>query len=118
MVEQFVQNYFTGQFGLLLGAVAAGLMLFGLGHIRRFAEVLANGAMPGVSATPEYVAYRKFEVYRAAFEGLYADAVVSDKERAMLDRLRIKLGIQSGDALAIEEEIRRETEAGKATTSA
>lgn len=118
MVEQFVQNYFTGQFGLLLGAVAAGLMLFGLGHIRRFAEALANGAMPEVSATPEYVAYRKLEVYRAAFEGLYADAVISDKERATLDRLRIKLGIQPGDALALEEDVSRETEAGKAAALA
>jgi hypothetical protein len=114
MVEQFVQNYFTGQFGLLLGAVTAGLMLFGLGHIRRFAEALANGAMPEVSATPEYVAYRKLEVYRAAFEGLYADGLVSDKERAMLDRHRIKLGIAPGDALAKEEEVSRETKAGKA----
>jgi hypothetical protein len=118
MVEQFVQNYFTGQFGLLLGAVAAGLMLFGIGHIRHFAEALANGAMPTVSATPEYVAYRKLEVYRAAFEGLYADAVVSDKERAMLDRLRVKLGIAPGDALALEEEVSRETEAGKAAALA
>lgn len=114
MVEQFVQNYFTGQFGLLLGAVTAGLMLFGLGHIRRFAESLANGAMPAVSATPEYVAYRKLEVYRAAFEGLYADALVSDKERVTLDRLRITLGIALGDALAIEDEVSRETEALKA----
>ena len=114
IVEQFVQNYFTGQFGLLLGAVAAGLMLFGIGHIRHFAEALANGAMPEVSATPEYVAYRKLEVYRAAFEGLYSDAILSDKERATLDRLRIKLGIQPGDALAIEQEVRRETAAGKA----
>jgi hypothetical protein len=53
-------------------------------------------------------------VYRAAFEGLYADLVVSDKERATLDRLRIKLGIQPGDALAIEQEVSRETDAVKA----
>jgi len=113
IVEQFVQNFFTGHFGLLIGAVAAGLMLFALGHIRRFAAALANGAMPEVSATPEYLAFRKLEVYRAAFEGLYADGVVSDKERATLDRLRFKLGIQPGDALAIEEDVSRETDAGK-----
>jgi len=113
IVEQLVQNFFTGQFGILIGAVAAGLMLFALGHIRHFAAALANGAMPEVSATPEYVAFRKLEVYRAAFEGLYADAVVSDKERATLDRLRLKLGIQPRDALAIEEDVSRESAAGK-----
>ena len=113
IVEQFVQNFFTGQFGIVIGAVAAGLMLFALGHIRRFAAALANGAMPEVSATPEYVAFRKLEVYRAAFEGLYADAVVSEKERSALERLRIKLGIQPRDALAIEQAVCSETEAGK-----
>ena len=86
-------------------------MLFGLGHIRRFAETLANHAMPDVSATPEYVAYRKLEVYRAAFEGLFADAVVSEKERATLDRLRIKLAIRPADAQAIESQVREEMQA-------
>jgi hypothetical protein len=108
VVEQFVQNYFNGQFGLLFGAVAAGLMLFGMEHIRHFAGKVANGAMPAVSATPEYVVYRKLEVYRAAFEGLYADATVSEKERAMLERLRVKLGIQVGDAGTIEGQVREE----------
>lgn len=61
--------------------------------------------MPAVSATPEYVVYRKLDVYRAAFEGLYADAAASEKERAMLDRLRMKLGIQAADAQAIEEQV-------------
>jgi len=111
IVEQLVQNWFTGRFGLLVGAVAAGLLLFALGPIRHFAEALSNGAMPGVAATPEYVAFRKLEVYRAAFEGLYADASVSEKERAMLERLRIKLAIRSADALAIEDEVREEREA-------
>jgi hypothetical protein len=111
MVEQFMQNYFTGQFGLLFGAIAAGLMLFAIGPIRHFAEALANGAMPNVTATPEYVAYRKLEVYRAAFEGLFADAAVSDKERATLDRLRVKLAIRPADALAIESQVREEMQA-------
>jgi len=117
VVEQFMQNYFNGKFGLLFGAVAAGLMLFGLDHIRHFARKVANGAMPAVSPTPEYVAYRKLEVYRAAYEGLYADATVSEKERATLDRLRIKLGIQPGDAQAIENEVREETRAGTAASA-
>jgi hypothetical protein len=108
VVEQLVSNYFNGQFGVLLGAIVAGLMLFGLDHIRHFAGRIANEAMPTVSATPEYVAYRKLEVYRAAFEGLNADAQITDKERAMLEKLRLKLGIQPGDAAALEEDMRGE----------
>ena len=108
IVEQFVQNYFSAQFGTLLGAVTAGLMLFGLGPIRRFAESLVNGAMPNVAPTTDYLAFRKLEVYRSAFESLYADEVISDKERAMLDRLRIKLAILPGDAIAVERDVRGE----------
>jgi hypothetical protein len=105
VVEQLVSNYFNGQFGVLLGAIVAGLMLFGLDHIRNFAGKLAHGAMPSVSPTPEYLSYRKLEVYRAAFEGLYADAQVNEKERATLEKLRLKLGIQPADAAALEAEI-------------
>lgn len=106
VVEQIAQNYLSARFGLLLGAVAAGLTLFAFSHIHNFAERVANGAMPNVAPTPEYLAYRKLEVYRAAFEDLYGENGVSDKERAMLDHLRAKLGIRPGDAQAIENEVR------------
>jgi hypothetical protein len=106
VVEQIAQGYLSARFGLLLGAVAAGLTLFAFSHIHRFAEGVANGAMPNVAPTPEYLAYRKFEVYRAAYEDLCRDSVVSDKERAMLDHLRSKLGIEARDAVTIENEVR------------
>jgi hypothetical protein len=108
VVEQLVSNYFNGRFGVLLGAIAAGLMLFGLDHIRHFAGKVAHEAMPGVSPTPEYVAYRKLEVYRSAFEGLYADTQLSEKERVTLEKLRVKLGIQPADAQTLEAEIREQ----------
>lgn len=106
VVEQVAQNYLSARFGLLLGAVAAGLTLFAFSHIHHFAERVANGAMPDVTPTPEYLAYRKLEVYRAAFEDLYGDDRVSDKERAMLDHLCAKLGIRPDDARAIESDVR------------
>jgi hypothetical protein len=109
IVEQLVQNYLNNRFGILLGAVAAGLALFAFGRIHRFADRVADSAMPHVEPTSEYLTYRKFEVYRAAAEGLYADLAVSEKERATLERLRAKLGIQPGDASAIEDEVRRAT---------
>lgn len=74
----------------------------------QFADKVANGAMPAMSATPEYLVYRKLDVYRAAFESLYAGAAASEKERAMLDRLRMKLCIQAADAQAIEEQVQEE----------
>ena len=105
VVEQIVQLYLAG-LGLLIGGLTAGLLVFFLDPIHRFAESLAHTAMPKVSATPEYLAWRKLEVYRAALEGLYQDGVISDKERVTLERLRIKLGIEAADAMAIEGTVR------------
>ena len=116
VVEQIAQNYLSARFGLLLGAIAAGLTLFAFSHIHHFAERVANGAMPNVKPTPEYLAYRKLEVYRAAFEDLYSENGISDKERAMLDHMRAKLDIRPGDALAIESEVRGQSRPAVAGT--
>ncbi len=115
IAEQLAQNYFAAQLGLVFGAVTTGLLLFGLGPIRRFAEGLAEGAMPNVSASTEYAAFRKLEVYRAALESLADDGEIDEKERALLNRLRLKLSIQPDDALALKRDALAERKALAAT---
>lgn len=41
IVGRVMQNDLSGRFGLLLGAVAAGLTLFAMEHIRHFAQRFA-----------------------------------------------------------------------------
>ncbi|MEA3201829.1 MAG: hypothetical protein QOE90_3257 [Thermoplasmata archaeon] len=105
VVAQIAQNYLQ-QYGVVAGGAAAGLLLFALNPLQKAAERVADKAMPQTRATPEYLAFKKLEVYRAAFEGVLEDGRVSAKERAMLIGLRGKLGISEVDASALEEDVR------------
>ena len=90
-----------------LGIAAAGLLVFAMAPLQRLADRVASTAVPGASGSPEYVAARKFEVYRAAVESaLEGGGDVTPRERAILDRLRAKLGIAETDARLIESEMR------------
>ncbi|MHB8605935.1 MAG: hypothetical protein ACYDCK_11840 [Thermoplasmatota archaeon] len=107
VVAQVAQNFLAGSYGWLAGGVAAALLLFALRPLERAASRVADAAMPRVTGTSEYVAFRKLAVYRAALEGAYEDGEVTTKERAMLARLVGELQITESDASAIEEDVRR-----------
>lgn len=92
--------------GPILGLAAAGALALAFRPLQRGAERLADTVMPGVKQTPDYADARKHEVYRAAIEGALADGDVTDKERAMLRRLRETLGIGETDAGALESDAR------------
>lgn len=68
-------------------------------------DCVAAAAMPNTKNTPEYVAFRKLQVYEAALaEALQGDGI-SDKERALLVRLRDTLGVSPDDARTMEREL-------------
>lgn len=66
IVAEVAQNWLSDAYGYLAGGLAAGMLLLALRPLDRIATRVADRAMPGVDATPAYVAYRKMEVYRAA----------------------------------------------------
>lgn len=101
IVDQLVQALAGRFFGAVAGAIAAGLLLFFLQPLHRIATRVADVAMPNVQPTPEYVAFRKFEVYQAALESAL-EGGVTPKERRTLEALREKLGIKPTDAVALE----------------
>ena len=100
IAEQWLQQY-----GVVVGGAAVGLLLFALRPLERAADRLANAAMPGVEATPAYVAFRKVEVYKATVEDLASDGGISDADRRVLDALRRKLGLTEEDARAVERDV-------------
>jgi hypothetical protein len=61
--------------------------------------------MPNTQETPEYIAFRKMQVYEAALTEARQEGGISKKERALLIRLRDSLGISESDAAAIEREL-------------
>jgi hypothetical protein len=102
---QVAQDYLSGAFGWLAGGVVAGLLIFAIKPIERFAEGLTDRAMPRTTGTPEYLAARKHEIYRAAIEDAMRDGVVSAKERALLLRLAENLQLSSDESIGIERSV-------------
>ena len=62
--------------------------------------------MPNTQNTPEYAAFRKMQVYEAVLAEARHEDGSSDRERALLVRLRDSLGISASDAKAIEDELK------------
>ncbi|MBI2077789.1 MAG: hypothetical protein HYT80_05370 [Euryarchaeota archaeon] len=99
-VEQLVQNLASAEFGLLAGAAAAGLLLFAVSPLNRFAERVGGAVLPHASS-PAYLLQRRFEVYQAAVEAALPGGV-SEKERRTLEALRRELDLTIEDAQKIE----------------
>ncbi len=76
-----------------------------LAPLQRFAESIAGVAMPNTQNTPEYAAFRKMQVYEEAVTDARFEGGVSQRERALLVRLRDSLGISASDAETIENEL-------------
>ncbi|HLE97248.1 MAG TPA: hypothetical protein VI997_07750 [Candidatus Thermoplasmatota archaeon] len=102
VVAEVAENWLDARLGLVAGGVAAAALLLALHPLQRLAGRVADAVLPGVSASPEYMAYRKLHVYRAAAEEIVSDGTVTPKERAALDRLRRELGLAEDAAAAIE----------------
>lgn len=104
-VAEVAQNYLSNEFGYVAGGAAAGILLLAIAPLQRIAERVGDAAMPSVKATPEYLAYRKFEVYRAALEGALDNGEITHRERAVLVRLRDSLGLDAAVATQMEREL-------------
>lgn len=91
--------------GTLLGLVAAGVIVLLLRPLQALAERLADRLVGGISRRPEILVDRKHDVYRAALEGALEDGRVSERERAVLARVREQLSIPEATARRLEEEL-------------
>ncbi len=95
----------SAELGNWAGLLAAAVIVFFLTPLQRFAENVATAAMPNTRNTPEYTMFRKMQVYEEAVSEAHYEGGISDKERALLTRLRDSLGISESDAMAIEADI-------------
>jgi hypothetical protein len=101
VAEQYLQGY-----GFVVGGIAIGLLLFAIRPVERAIDRMADRAMPKTTGSPDYIAYRKLEVYRAAVESEIETHGHDHEEHAVLERLRVKLGISREDADALQREAR------------
>lgn len=105
LISEGASVFFSAELGNVAGLLAAAVVMFFLAPLQRFAERVANRAMPNTKDTPEYVSYRKMKVYEAAVAEALQEGGISPKERSLLIRLRDSLGILEHDAEAIEQDL-------------
>lgn len=105
LVTEGASEFLSAELGTVSGLLAAAVLIFFLTPLQRFAESVASKAMPNTENTPEYVAFRKMQVYEAALRDALVEGGISDKERNLLGHLRESLGISHADAEAIEAEL-------------
>lgn len=100
------KSFVDRQFGIVAGAAGTSLIILLLPGIRKASEKATNALMPGVNNSPEYVAYRKLEVYRLAVETARESGDL-EKSRHLLALLQAELHIRPDDAQAVEEDALR-----------
>lgn len=105
VISEAAERLVSAELGSTVGILAAALVVFFLTPLQRFAERVADSAMPNTRNTPEYVAFRKMQVYEEAVTEAHLEGGISAKERALLGKLRESLGISAADAESIEEAV-------------
>ena len=103
---ELAERFVSEEFGYVIGAFAAAVLLLVHKPVERFAEGLSRVVLPGVES-PEYVAFRKLQVYLEAVEAAYEDGQISKEDRAILKRLQTTLGVAAKDAERLEDDARK-----------
>jgi len=115
-VSEGASTFLSAELGSVAGLLAAAVLMYFLAPLQRFADRVASAAMPNTKNTPEYVAFRKMQVYESALAEAQSENGISDRERVLLNRLRDSLGISAADAEAIERELHTRQSPGAAAS--
>jgi hypothetical protein len=105
LISEAANTFLSAELGTIGGLLGATVVIFLLTPLQRFAERVAASAMPNTENTPQYLAFRKMQVYEAAVVDAMSEDGISRKERALLAHLRESLGITVADAEMIEREL-------------
>ena len=105
VVTEGADRMFEAELGTWIGLLASALLIFFLAPLQRFAERVSVAAMPNTEDTPEYAMFRKMQIYEEAIVEAHSEGGISEKERALLARLRDSLGISESSANAIEADV-------------
>ncbi len=105
IISEGADRLLSAELGNFAGLMAAALVVFFLAPLQRFAESVASVAMPNTQNTPEYASFRKMQVYEEAVAEARFEGGISQRERALLVRLRDSLEISASDAETVENEL-------------
>ncbi|HVM45761.1 MAG TPA: hypothetical protein VM582_07470 [Candidatus Thermoplasmatota archaeon] len=105
LAVEAAKEFLSESLGVVVGAIAVGILALAFRPIEAAAERLASTALPRVQDTLTYAQFRKMEVYKAALEEFAREGGVTARERRALDALRARLGVAEADARAMETEL-------------
>jgi hypothetical protein len=116
-ISEGASTFLSAELGSFAGLLVAAVLMFFLAPLQRFADRVASAAMPNTKNTPEYVAFRKMQVYESALAEAQSENGISNRERLLLNRLRDSLGISAADAETIERELHARQSTGTSQRS-
>ena len=108
-VAQVAQEFLSGTMGIVLGGVAAGVLLFAAAPLQRAAERLASREVPTDSAGPGRRAGAVAEsTFKAAVRAARHDGVVTAAEERHLAEVADGLGLTPGEMVRLRHEVEGE----------
>lgn len=115
---QVAQAYLTQTHGWLVGGIVVGIFLVATYPLHRASLMASELIFPQARFTPEYVAARRFDIYRDAVEvALLSNNGLSRGGRDALERVRLKHSISEQDARLIEDDVLRQFGSGSAQSN-
>ena len=102
LTEKLAERMF-GEENWVIGAVAAGLLLFLLTPLQNLADRVAHRAVP--AKLSHGTAAERLALYKEQLEIAWADGRLTAKERLLFARLQERLGIDAEAALKAESEV-------------
>lgn len=107
--RQAEQSGISEGVGSAIGIVGAGIVVFALHPVQRFAERLATRTVPNGKPIDSMSDPERIALYREQAELAWLDGELRRKERLLLDGLRHRLGMSLAEAAQIESEAMRRT---------
>lgn len=110
-VSQLIQNLTSANFGIVGGAMAAGLLLFAIRPLENLGERFAQAVLPHAKPVTSMSKAEGLRLFQDQATLVWADGLMGVKERLLLDNLRERLGIPMKTAQKIEHEVIRASKA-------
>ena len=104
VISELIES-FSPVHGVVESLIIAVLIVVALRPLQRFAYRFAGRLMRGVSNTPTYLEARRLEVYASAVEGAMEDGLITEKEAAILARLREQLQLTDDEVTVAEAKV-------------
>lgn len=116
MTVETAQNYFGDRFGLALGGVLTGMLFLALHPLERLSRRFSEAALPHAKPVRDMTHRERLDIYQEQAAVAWGDGELKRKERLLLDRLALRLGLPPEDCARLEEAVYRH-QVGSALTS-